>query len=181
MLPSLVAFPLVISNSSHRSSYSSLRSSQDRIDKLWPSLAEHYENVLGKTEYLTFAVERCACSLLRIVCAIERAGDGVWDRLKWGLNLVTIGCDPRICELLSGHVVEAVSRLCTTLVQSGGVSWRADGGQGVWEYCGIFDALRCALEVDRYGAVEEDEGAGLSDEEREEEEVSDNESRSDDR
>ena len=139
---------------------------KDRLDKLWPALAEHYENVLGKTEYLTFAVEKCASSLLRIICATERAGDAAWGRLKWGLNLVTIGCDRRIGELLSGHVVEALSRLCTTLVQSGDVGWRSDDGQSVWEFCGIFDALRYGLEVDRYSADDEED----DDEEEDEEE-----------
>ncbi|GMI16873.1 hypothetical protein TrLO_g1702 [Triparma laevis f. longispina] len=129
---------------------------KDRIEKTWGAVAAHYEEVIGKALNFTYAVEKCACCLIRIISRMD--GEGAWERLDFGLKLLTVGCDQKISDALVGHVVEGLWRVVNDVVLVGG------GEENKGWVC-LFDALEFCLDIDPGEEEEEgeegEEGSGV--------------------
>ena len=77
-------------------------------------------------------------------------GEGAWERLDFGLKLLTVGCDERIADALVGHVVEGLWRVVNDIVMVG------SGVDGEENWNCLFDALEYCLDTDP-GEGEEEE------------------------
>ncbi|GMI15145.1 hypothetical protein TrVE_jg7153 [Triparma verrucosa] len=121
---------------------------KDRIEKTWGALSSHYSEVIGKATNFTYAVEKAAASLIRLISRMD--GEGAWERLDFGLKLLTVGCDERIADALVGHVVEGLWRVVNDIVMVG------SGVDGEENWNCLFDALEYCLDTDP-GEGEEEE------------------------